>query len=239
MSIRDAMRNPICSNCGGPAMLGEISLEEQHLRIENARLKDELDRVCALAGKFLGRPVSAMSSVPPITSSSLDLAVGSNGFGNLSSVATATLPSGTDFSCGGGGALGIVPPRPPTMMTAERSMFAELALVAMDELVKMANTDRPLWIPSSEAGRETLNCEEYLRTFSRCIGPKPVGYVTEATRESGLVIINSVALVETLMDPVIYCIVLSNVQFLCIYFFWCICLLPVDPDPLSLDWSLF
>ncbi|CAN6484886.1 unnamed protein product [Victoria cruziana] len=200
MSIRDAMRNPICSNCGGPAMLGEISLEEQHLRIENARLKDELDRVCALAGKFLGRPVSAMSSVPPITSSSLDLAVGSNGFGSLSGVATATLPSGADFSCAGA-ALGVVPPRPSTMMTAERSMFAELALVAMDELVKMANTDRPLWIPTSEGGREALNYEEYLRTFTRCIGPKPVGYVTEATRESGLVIINSVALVETLMDP--------------------------------------
>ncbi|KAF2311161.1 hypothetical protein GH714_019764 [Hevea brasiliensis] len=56
MSLRDAMRNPICSNCGGPAIIGDISLEEQHLRIENARLKDELDRVCALAGKFLGRP---------------------------------------------------------------------------------------------------------------------------------------------------------------------------------------
>ncbi|XP_031494535.1 homeobox-leucine zipper protein ANTHOCYANINLESS 2-like [Nymphaea colorata] len=199
MSIRDAMRNPICSNCGGPAILGEISLEEQHLRIENARLKDELDRVCALASKFLGRPVSGMSSVPPMPSSSLELGVGSNGFGGLSSVAT-TLPAGAaDF--GVAGALGVVAPRPPNVMSVERSMLAELALVAMDELVKMANTDRPLWIPNSEGGRETLNYEEYLRAFPRCIGPKPVGYVTEATRETGLVIINSVALVETLMDP--------------------------------------
>ncbi|KAL3615625.1 Homeobox-leucine zipper protein ANTHOCYANINLESS 2 [Castilleja foliolosa] len=66
MSIKDAMRNPICTNCGGPAMIGEISLEEQHLRIENARIKDELDRVCALAGKFLGRPVPS-----PMPNSSL------------------------------------------------------------------------------------------------------------------------------------------------------------------------
>ncbi|ONK59195.1 uncharacterized protein A4U43_C08F3960 [Asparagus officinalis] len=73
MSIKEAMRNPICGNCGGPAILGEVSLEEQHLRIENARLKDELDRVCALAGKFLGRPMPSLSS-------SLDLAVGTNGF---------------------------------------------------------------------------------------------------------------------------------------------------------------
>ncbi|PKI33870.1 hypothetical protein CRG98_045741 [Punica granatum] len=39
MSLRDAMRNPICTNCVCPAIIGEISLEEQHLRIENARLK--------------------------------------------------------------------------------------------------------------------------------------------------------------------------------------------------------
>ncbi|KAJ6404598.1 hypothetical protein OIU84_012710 [Salix udensis] len=64
MSIRDAMRNPSCSNCGGPAIIGDISLEEQHLRIENARLKDELDRVCALAGKFLGRPDIFVSFSP-------------------------------------------------------------------------------------------------------------------------------------------------------------------------------
>ncbi|KAK2649625.1 hypothetical protein Ddye_017114 [Dipteronia dyeriana] len=44
MSIRDA-RNPICTNCGGPAIIDDISLEEQHLRIEIARLKDELERV--------------------------------------------------------------------------------------------------------------------------------------------------------------------------------------------------
>ncbi|KAF9616912.1 hypothetical protein IFM89_032874 [Coptis chinensis] len=94
MSIRDAMRNPICNNCGGPAMLGDVSLEEQHLRIENARLKDELDRVCALAGKFLGRPVSSLGNSMPhqmphqIPNSSLELGVGSNGFDALSTVTT-------------------------------------------------------------------------------------------------------------------------------------------------------
>ena len=45
-------------------MLGEVSLEEQHLRIENAQLKDELDRVCALAGKFVGRLASSSASAP-------------------------------------------------------------------------------------------------------------------------------------------------------------------------------
>ncbi|KAG2725099.1 hypothetical protein I3760_01G050600 [Carya illinoinensis] len=207
MSIRDAMRNPICSNCGGPAIIGEISLEEQHLRIENARLKDELDRVCALAGKFLGRPISSLANAigPPLPSSSLELGVGSNGFAGLSNVAT-TLPLGPDYGAGISGVLPVVPPaRPPSSLTGldrsiERSMFLELALAAMDELVKMAQADENLWVRSLEGRREMLNLEEYMRTFTPCIGMKPNGFVTEASRETGMVIINSLALVETLMD---------------------------------------
>ena len=210
MSIRDAMRNPMCSNCGGPAIIGDISLEEQHLRIENARLKDELDRVCALAGKFLGRPISSLASSlgPPMPNSSLELGVGSNGFAGLSTVAT-TLPLGPDFVGGISGALPVLAQtRPATTgvtgigRSLERSMFLELALASMDELVKMAQTDEPLWIGSFEGGREILNHEEYLRTFTPCIGMKPSGFVSEASRETGMVIINSLALVETLMDSV-------------------------------------
>lgn len=204
------MRNPICSNCGGPAIIGDISLEEQHLRIENARLKDELDRVCALAGKFLGRPISSLASsiVPPMPNSSLELGVGSNGFGGLSTVAT-TLPLGPDFGVGISSALPVVNHTRPAATgvpgldrSVERSMLLELALAAMDELVKMAQADEPLWIRSFEGGKEILNHEEYMRAFTPCIGMKPNGFVSEASRETGMVIINSLALVETLMDSV-------------------------------------
>ncbi|PIN22001.1 Transcription factor DLX [Handroanthus impetiginosus] len=204
MSIREAMRNPICTNCGGPAIIGEISLEEQHLRIENARLKDELDRVCVLAGKFLGRPISSLAASmgASMPNSSLELGVGSNGFAGLNPV-PSTLPLvPNDFGVGISSPLPVVPPKAPMNITQsfERSMYLELALAAMDELVKMAQTDEPLWLRNLEGGREILNHEEYLRTFTPCIGMKPNGLVTEASRETGMVIINSLALVETLMD---------------------------------------
>lgn len=205
MSIREAMRNPICTNCGGPAMIGEISLEEQHLRIENARLKDELDRVCALAGKFLGRPISSLvaSMPPPMPNSSLELGVGSNGFGGMSNVPTTLPLAPPDFGVGISNSLPVVPStRQSTGIerSLERSMYLELALAAMDELVKMAQTDEPLWFRSIEGGREMLNHEEYIRTFTPCIGMRPNSFVSEASRETGMVIINSLALVETLMD---------------------------------------
>ncbi|WOL00101.1 homeobox-leucine zipper protein ROC5-like [Canna indica] len=203
ISIREAIRSPMCCNCGAPAVLGEISLEEQHLRIENARLKDELDRLCALTGKFLGKPISALAGSLPLSvpNSSLDLAVGTNGFAGLGSVTTPTLPPLSDFTSGT-----VITPARPTGAFAgvdkseERFLFLELALAAMDELVKMAQMVEPLWIPSLNGGGETLNCVEYERCFARCIGSKPAGFVSEASRETGVVIINTSALVETLMD---------------------------------------
>ncbi|KAJ3706645.1 hypothetical protein LUZ61_010350 [Rhynchospora tenuis] len=213
MSIREAMRNPVCNHCGSPAMLGEVSLEEQHLRMENARLKDELSRACALAGKLLGKPISSMSApLPlPMPNSSLDLAVCTNGF-------ATPLPALNDFPNNASSPLGtvITPARGGTATVGvdkslERSMLLELALSAMDELVKMAQMEEPLWIPSLEGGKETLNYEEYNRSFNRCIGVKPVGFVSEATRETGVVIINSMALVETLMDSSRWCEMFSCV----------------------------
>ncbi|XP_060205493.1 homeobox-leucine zipper protein ANTHOCYANINLESS 2-like isoform X2 [Lycium barbarum] len=175
MSIKEALRNPICTNCGGPAIIGELSLEEQHLRIENSRLKDELDRVCALAGKFLGRPISSFP-------------------------ASAQTP---DFGVGISNSLSVLPHTRQTTgfeMSFEGSMYLELALAAMDELVKMAQSDDPLWVRSRQGGGEALNHEEYMRTIGTCIGLKPKKFVSEASRQTGMVIINSLALVETLMD---------------------------------------
>ncbi|KAK4794256.1 hypothetical protein SAY86_012250 [Trapa natans] len=192
ISLRNAVRTPICTNCGGPAIIGEISLEQQHLRMENARLRDELDRVSSLAGRFLDR----------LPNSSLELGMGVNGFVGLQ-------PPLPDF----GAACGIMCSSPvmvPPVRSAggipgldrpeERSMLLELALSAMDELVKMVQANEPLWIRGLDGSGDILNRDEYLRTFPPCIRMKPSGFVTEASRVTGKVIINSVALVETLMD---------------------------------------
>lgn len=39
---KEALSNATCPNCGGPAAIGEMSFDEQHLRIENARLREEV-----------------------------------------------------------------------------------------------------------------------------------------------------------------------------------------------------
>lgn len=39
---KEALNSASCPNCGGPAAIGEMSFDEQHLRIENARLREEV-----------------------------------------------------------------------------------------------------------------------------------------------------------------------------------------------------
>jgi homeobox-leucine zipper protein len=230
MTIREAMRNPICANCGGAAVLGEVSLEEQHLRIENARLKDELDRVCALAGKFLGRPISSAGGPMPSSlqgCTGLELGVGTNGFGLGPLGASSALHPLPDLMGGGlpGGPVGSAGMRLPAGIGGldggmhgaadgvDRSVLLELGLAAMEELMKVAQMEEPLWLPSPDGGGclETLNYDEYHRAFARVFGPSPAGYVSEATREAGVAITSSVDLVDSLMDAVRS----NRVQYVC------------------------
>lgn len=39
---KEALNSATCPNCGGPAAIGEMSFDEQHLRIDNARLREEV-----------------------------------------------------------------------------------------------------------------------------------------------------------------------------------------------------
>lgn len=174
---KESLGNATCPNCGGPAALGEMSFDEQHLRIENARLREEIDRISGIAAKYVGKP---LSSFPHLPSRSLDF-----GFTNVGT------QSGFVGEMYGGGDL-IRSISGPS--EADKPMIVELAVAAMEELLRMAQSGDPLWTD------HVLNEDEYLRTFPRGIGPKPLGLRSEASRESTVVIMNHVNLVEILMD---------------------------------------
>ncbi|KAL8543915.1 hypothetical protein ACS0TY_004462 [Phlomoides rotata] len=196
IAMKEAMRSPMCENCGSPAILGEVPIEQHHLMIENARLKDELKMFRVLSGKFLGGGDGSMNS-------KLDLSVGMNGFCGVNSMDNV-MPLGLDFGNRVSNPFPVMPHNGMNMMSLnapfDKSMFLELAMAAMDELIKLAQLGSPLWFKSPEGNGESLNLDEYIKMFSPCIGVKPSHFVTEATRATGNVIINVATLVETLMD---------------------------------------
>ncbi|ESQ43310.1 hypothetical protein EUTSA_v10015677mg [Eutrema salsugineum] len=159
--LKEAMRSPVCNNCGGSVIPGEVSYEQQQLRIENAKLKHELEKLIALGNRFVGGSVSLEQP------------------SNVG-IETQHLPLGRG-----------------TMM-CESSTFMGLAMEAMDELMKLAELGNPLWIKCSKKEKETMNHDEYRSIFSA--SSKHLGFVAEGSRETGLVLIDSLALVETLMD---------------------------------------
>lgn len=203
LRYKEALTNASCPNCGGPAALGEMSFDEHHLRIENARLREEvallhlyhklyevgeganftlltmlsqIDRISGIAAKYVGKPlVSYALPSPAISSRSpLDVGVGGELFG-------VGVSGQTDI---------------------EKPVVVELAVAAMEELFRMAQLGEPLWIPGPDNATEILNEEEYVRAFPRGIGPKPFGLNSEASRETAVVIMNQMNVVEMLMDVV-------------------------------------
>ncbi|KZV51409.1 hypothetical protein F511_20573 [Dorcoceras hygrometricum] len=184
---KEALSNATCPNCGGPAAIGEMSFDEQHLRIENARLREEIDRISGIAAKYVGKPMLTYPHLSPGASRSLDLGVGN--FGSHASISAGEIYGAADLLRSVSG---------PS--DSEKPMIIELAVAAMEELFRMAQTGEPLWIPGTGNSAETLNEEEYMRTFPRGIGPKPLGLKSEASRESTVVIMNHINLVEILMD---------------------------------------
>lgn len=202
---KEALGNATCPNCGGPAALGEMSFDEQHLRIENARLREEIDRISGIAAKYVGKPLSSLSHLSShVSSRSLDIGVGN--FGAQSGFVGEMFGSSSDLL------------RSVTVPTeADKPVIVELAVAAMEELVRMAQTGDPLWVPGDNSS-EMLNEDEYLRSFPRGIGPKPLSMKSEASRESAVVIMNHTNLVEILMDvnqwSTVFCGVVSRAMTL-------------------------
>ncbi|XP_023534533.1 homeobox-leucine zipper protein HDG2-like [Cucurbita pepo subsp. pepo] len=188
MRYREALSNASCPNCGGPTAIGEMSFDEHHLRLENARLREEIDRISAIAAKYVGKPVVNYPLLsPPVPSRPLELGMGN--FGPQSGLGGDIYGSAGDL---------IRSISAPT--EADKPMIIELAVAAMEELTRMAQLGEPLWMTSLDGSTNVLNEDEYLRTFPRGIGPKPSGFKCEASRESAVVIMNHINLVEILMD---------------------------------------
>jgi len=212
--MREALRTVICPTCGGPPVADDY-FDEQKLRMENARLKEEaslkphpqphysphiacilvcllshgialqLDRVSSLTSKYLGRPFTQLPPVQPLSmSSSLDL----------------------DLLSGGSSGYGHHPAfhLPTAVPEMERPMMAEMATRAMDELIRMAQAGEQLWARTSGPdGREVLNVDTYDSIFSKpgssFRGPD---VHVEGSRDSGLVFMSAIGLVDMFMDSV-------------------------------------
>lgn len=198
--LKDAISNPFCQICGAPNFPREISMGQHNLRVEIDRLKDELTRVCSAAEKLLGKPIT--DYIGPISvltpSFNLDLSMGRGEMNGLMSPPSPLLITmGPNIETGGPS---------NTSLTAcsdyEKSVYMQAAMAAMDEVLALAQTDSPLWYKGLHGDKEVLIHDEYMKKFAGSFGKKPCGFKTDASRETGSVLISGLELVEIMMDAV-------------------------------------
>jgi len=148
----------------------------------------QIDRISTMAAKYVGKPVVNYSNISPSLPPRTEI-----GFGNPQGIGTMDM-----YGTSGDLLRSISGPT-----EADKPIIIELAVAAMEELIGMAQMGDPLWLSTTPDGAATvLNEDEYVRSFPRGIGPKPNGFKCEASRESSVVIMNHVNLVEILMDVV-------------------------------------
>ncbi|OIT01429.1 PREDICTED: homeobox-leucine zipper protein HDG11-like [Nicotiana attenuata] len=199
IAIREAIKNVICPSCGGPPVTEDSYFDEQKLRMENMQLKEELDKISSIAAKYIGRPISQLPPVQPIHLSSLNL-MSMSSFGGIG----LTGPSLDLDLLPGSSTSSTIPSLPfPTLNISDmdKSLMADIAGNAMEELIRLLQTNEPLWTKSTTDGRDVLDLDSYNQIFPRANSSlKNSNVRVEASRDSGVVIMNGLALVNMFMD---------------------------------------
>ncbi|XP_016451582.1 homeobox-leucine zipper protein HDG12-like [Nicotiana tabacum] len=199
IAIREAIKNVICPSCGGPPVTEDSYFDEQKLRMENMQLKEELDKISSIAAKYIGRPISQLPPVQPIHLSSLNL-MSMSSFGGIG----LTGPSLDLDLLPGSSMSSTIPSLPfPTLNISDmdKSLMADIAGNSMEELIRLLQTNEPLWTKSTTDGRDVLELDSYNQIFPRANSSlKNSNVRVEASRDSGVVIMNGLALVNMFMD---------------------------------------
>ncbi|KAJ0240214.1 Homeobox-leucine zipper protein HDG3 [Hirschfeldia incana] len=174
---REALMNALCPKCHrGRTAVGEMSFEEHHLRLENAKLAEEIRQISQVATKYTGKAVmsypvmSPRNQAPPFES-----------------------PMVTNGSIGN-----LLVSNIGSLKEADKPLVIELAVGAMSELMALTQTSEPLW--KGGVYGAILDVNEYTRNFQNGLGPRPVGLRTEASRETAVVFMPHMDIVRRLMD---------------------------------------
>ncbi|KAJ3692575.1 hypothetical protein LUZ60_011670 [Juncus effusus] len=164
-TMRETIKKSCCPNCGFTTSTKDtlITTEEQQLRIENASLKAEIEKLRFAQEKFVEGTVSPIYNFVHKNSSA--------------------------------------PNNYPCLFGLDKTKIQEIVDSALDELIRMAYSEEPLWIKSVETGRDILNYDEYLRKFSRdARKDRLLWQSVEVSRGSGIVFLDLNHLVHAFMD---------------------------------------
>ncbi|KAK7332586.1 hypothetical protein VNO80_29339 [Phaseolus coccineus] len=178
--LREAFKNIICPSCGGPSNVDEkrqCSLEQ--LRLENARLREEHEKVSSALAKYMDKPM-------------LDLNMDYTLMRGSSSQGGSMSDSFQDEDIMSN------PGRKITQM--EKIVMSQIAVAAKEELIKLLCTNEPIWVKSSNDQRFVLHLESYETFFPRINHFKNSQARVESSKDSRVVRIKATELVDMFLN---------------------------------------
>jgi hypothetical protein len=93
----------------------------------------------------------------------------------------------------------------PVISDQDKPLLFDLAGTAVNEITSLCHSNCPLWVPQESAeSAKIFDIHEYKKAFRWPIDMKQtdVAVYTEATKDSAVVIMNSITLVDAFMDAV-------------------------------------
>ncbi|XP_002526595.2 homeobox-leucine zipper protein ROC8 isoform X2 [Ricinus communis] len=197
LAIREALKNVICPSCGGPPFGEE---ERQHslqkLQLENAQLKEEHEKVSGLLAKYIGKPISQLDSLLPMHGSPMEyMPVG------LRNQRTGSPSLDLELNPGFLAHHIPMPYHLKGIPEMEKALMHETAASAMEELIRLLRISEPLWIKSQSDGKYVIHRDSYDKVFPRTNHFKGSNARIESSKESVMVAINALNLVEIFLDP--------------------------------------
>ncbi|KAL5811896.1 hypothetical protein ACOSQ3_026846 [Xanthoceras sorbifolium] len=188
VAIREALQNVICPSCGGPPF-GEEERQRnlEKLRLENAYLKEEHEKVSNFLAKYIGKPIEAL--MPGIGSSTLDVQPPTFSVPN-----TFAAPGTSDST------IGTQYPNKP-LSEIEKEIMAQTVTSARDELIRLVRVNEPFWVKSSNSeGKYVIHHDSYEQIFPRVSHFKTPNARIESSKDSGIVSMNGLQLVDMFLD---------------------------------------
>ncbi|XP_076910148.1 homeobox-leucine zipper protein HDG1-like [Bidens hawaiensis] len=177
LALKEAIKNPICNKCGAQATIPDSFIEQQKLKIGYERLKEKLRRMTrTLLLDFHFIDCLALL----LTNNNFEFVEGSSNNNIISPVESQS--------------------QMRNEIDIQRNGYLEQASRAMEEILRLGLVNAPLWKRNKECGGETLELVEYVKAFTPCLGTKPLGFVSDATRASSVVPISGSILVEALLN---------------------------------------
>ncbi|GAU22865.1 hypothetical protein TSUD_376760 [Trifolium subterraneum] len=197
--MKEALKVTACAPCGGPPFPREDHEQYMHkMQRENAQIKEECEKKSKLLTSFMERKIS--QPMFEHTFNSIDA------FSSNNDLENPPMVYGRSTHVHGLSNLTVreaMLVNRSTLNYDEENMISQLAILAMQELVRLVRTNEPFWINISNThqdGRYTLDHESYYQVFPKNNHIRGDNVSEESSKYSGIVRIDGMKLVDLFLD---------------------------------------